>query len=646
MSTNLNNLVNKSKNIIPYTNKIITADNYLKTEKLIADDGCIIYGNSSNIVVYPTKNVSSGRTGPIIQLYGAGGLNANVGINFDTFQSPLSNKNGRNNNKNPATQILAIDNGNYSSDLVFYTSPESSDINNLPKSEERMKIQSDGNILINNNLNILQNLEVYGTTNYFDNNLYINGVLEVNGLLTFGSTGTFLNNVNINGNLGVTGTSTVGGKGTFLNNVDINGNLGVTGISTFGNNSIFKNDVIINGNLGVTGTSNFYNTVNVSNLNVTNTSSFTYLPISEQLPSSPYQLVNKQYTDTISSGLKPIGAVDAVAITEITLNGVQVIDGYTGSVGDRILVNGQGYTGQSGYTGNIANGIYIMETSTWPRSTDFDTGYESPGTFCYSLNGDTYGDNSFIEIARPGIVGTNLIYFTIFNNSKFVLGQGLEYINQNTIQVKNNIGFVNQIGTGVTGLIIGTTGYNNIINGNVGIGTINPSCLLDVNGISNFGGTGTFNNNLNISGNLSVQNIIIPPRMNYLYGTLSISSISLNTYTILQYNIANNYNITYSNGDFTFPPGVYRISLCINCDTVSSTSNTLYCYLCDTFNNVIQPGECYFPNLTGQSVFLYEYMIIVSSSTTYRLNAFMNTYAISVSASYWSRCMISQVSTV
>ena len=144
MKNNLTNLVNKSKNTKPYNNLIITSDNYIKTDTFIADKGMLIYGNDSNINIKADPSVISGGTGPILQLYGNGGLNASVGINLDTFI----------NRKSSATQILAIDNGSFSSDLVFKTAEESTNMNNANISSERMRIYANGNININNNLTI------------------------------------------------------------------------------------------------------------------------------------------------------------------------------------------------------------------------------------------------------------------------------------------------------------------------------------------------------------------------------------------------------------------------------------------------------------------------------------------------------------
>ena len=64
----MNNFYNKTNNVVPYVNDSLTSKKYIKTEKIIADDGALIYGNSNNIQIL-SKNNKPGSTGPIIQLY-------------------------------------------------------------------------------------------------------------------------------------------------------------------------------------------------------------------------------------------------------------------------------------------------------------------------------------------------------------------------------------------------------------------------------------------------------------------------------------------------------------------------------------------------------------------------------------------------
>ena len=188
---NLNTLVNKTKSIKPYNNHIITSENYVKTNTLIADDGMVMYGNSQNIIVKADSVVNPGGLGPILQFYGKGDKNSSVGINLDTFEG------SRYIDHNPATQILAVDNGQYSSDLIFKTAPTSFDKANLPVSVERVRIQANGDVIIKNNVTIDKNLTVntiYDTEIISQNT--ITDYLTSNVLSTFNGRGITASSIN------------------------------------------------------------------------------------------------------------------------------------------------------------------------------------------------------------------------------------------------------------------------------------------------------------------------------------------------------------------------------------------------------------------------------------------------------------------
>jgi hypothetical protein len=333
----LNNLIYNIKSTQPFNPQIIRADNYLLSKK-----------SYTNKIESGTPSDQTGLTGPLQQFYGIGGVNATVGINLDTFQSASMANNGRYNGNNPATQILAVDNGEFSSDLVFKTSNPSTNASILNVAEERMIIYADGDVNILNNLVINENLAIkkdfvvqgdiaiagdaylYNDL-YVQNNEIINGDLGVTETSTFGGTGQFNNNVNINGNLGVTGTSTFGGTGQFNNNVNINGNLGVTGTSTFGGTGHFNNNVNINGNLGVTGTSTFGGTGQFNN-NVNINSDLIMGGTGIQLPNNYTALNSSRYlgyigTDQNASSVSLTDSIPTNLSTILLNSGVYIITG-------------------------------------------------------------------------------------------------------------------------------------------------------------------------------------------------------------------------------------------------------------------------------------------------------------------------------
>ena len=297
--------MNNNTIITPYGNNSITnptTSTYLNTNKITSNNGMTIYGNSNNIQILSKNNnpnkVNVGETGPIIQLYGAGGKNATVGINFDTFQSKNIKNNGRYNGNNPATQILAIDNGSGSSDLIFKTTnATNTKTNTLNVSEERMSIGSNGNVNIVNNLNVSGK----GTFNNINTD-----TINVSGIST-------LNNVNVSGistlnNVNVSGISTlnninVSGVGTFsylnviettnlydvnisgicnVNNIDVSetctlNDINSLGISTLNYLNVIEqtnlHNVNVSNNLVINGTSQFngeiYESIQIINNNIT-----------------------------------------------------------------------------------------------------------------------------------------------------------------------------------------------------------------------------------------------------------------------------------------------------------------------------------------------------------------------------------------
>lgn len=75
-------------------------------------------------------------------------------------------------------------------------------------------------------------------------------------------------------------------------------------------------------------------------------------------------VVNKEYVDAIASGLDAKESVRVISLTDITLSGLQTIDGVALVAGDRVLVNGQ--------SDETENGIYDVDTGAWARSADSD----------------------------------------------------------------------------------------------------------------------------------------------------------------------------------------------------------------------------------------------------------------------------------
>ena len=148
-------------------------------------------------------------------------------------------------------------------------------------------------------------------------------------------------------------------------------------------------------------------------------------------PVSGYQASTKNYVDSSIAGLTNLvnlvskTAVKAATTANISsLTGALTVDGYTTTVGDRILVKDQNTPSQ--------NGIYVVASGAWSRSADASQGTLIPGMYVTVLNGNTWSGYSFIcNNSNPITVGTDQVTFNIFQSPvAFVGGAGLTRTNQ------------------------------------------------------------------------------------------------------------------------------------------------------------------------------------------------------------------------
>ena len=137
-------------------------------------------------------------------------------------------------------------------------------------------------------------------------------------------------------------------------------------------------------------------------------------------------LVDKQYVDSIATGLNVHTAVRLATTGAITLSGNQTIDGVLTITGDRILVKNQGI----GVTGATTNGIYVAAAGAWSRATDYDgapAGEVSNGDLIPVTSGNTNNNSLWALITlNPITVGVTPLIFSLFANTIDVeAGQGI-----------------------------------------------------------------------------------------------------------------------------------------------------------------------------------------------------------------------------
>jgi len=146
-------------------------------------------------------------------------------------------------------------------------------------------------------------------------------------------------------------------------------------------------------------------------------------------PSNSADIANKFYVDTVAQGLGPKAACQVATTANITLSGLQTIDGYTTLAGDRVLVKNQT---QSQY-----NGIYIASASAWTRSVDMDVWAEVPGAYTVILNGGQLDTGWVCTATQTGTINvTPMPWVQFAGNNTYFAGTGLT-LSSNTFSITN-----------------------------------------------------------------------------------------------------------------------------------------------------------------------------------------------------------------
>ena len=258
----------------------------------------------------------------------------------------------------------------------------------------------------------------------------------------------------------------VGQPNTFINflsdisgnqiygNLDVSGNLYVGGNIDCSGNENIDGDLYVGGNIDVSG-------------NIT--ANYMFLSSGTNYTTDPNGVVPKSYVDAISSGLKPTTpcqlATAATSAPITSLSGLLTIDGIPTQIGYRVLVNNQGYdSSNNSNSPNINNGIYDVSSGFWSRASDCN-GNDVTGQATYIEDGSSNHHATFIQIQSTATAGTDPLLYQKFNTFDLELGEGLEYINSNTIQVKSNLSdpaFIQSL------VVTGDVSFNNVTVGKGG----------------------------------------------------------------------------------------------------------------------------------------------------------------------------------
>jgi hypothetical protein len=136
-------------------------------------------------------------------------------------------------------------------------------------------------------------------------------------------------------------------------------------------------------------------------------------------PVNSTDIVNKSYVDTVVNGYQIKQDCQIATTVNITLSGLQTIDGYTTLAGDRVLVKNQ--------TIAANNGIYSASSGVWTRTSDTNTYASLVSAFTFIQNGTTQQNSGWAcTIPVSGTLGTTSITWSQLSNATaYFAGTGL-----------------------------------------------------------------------------------------------------------------------------------------------------------------------------------------------------------------------------
>lgn len=195
-------------------------------------------------------------------------------------------------------------------------------------------------------------------------------------------------------------------------------------------------------------------------------------------PVNTTDAANKQYVDSVAQGLDVKASVVAATTVDITLSGLQNIDGISVQNGDRVLVKNQSLPQE--------NGIYIASASAWVRSSDADTWNDLVSAFTFVETGSTQADTGWVcTVNAGGTLGTTPVTWAQFSGAgSYVAGDGLT-LTGNSFSV---VGTNDRISVSASGVDIASTyvGQSSITT----LGTVTSGTWQATTVATGYGGTG------------------------------------------------------------------------------------------------------------------------------------------------------------
>jgi hypothetical protein len=137
-------------------------------------------------------------------------------------------------------------------------------------------------------------------------------------------------------------------------------------------------------------------------------------------PTNAQDAASKNYVDNTAQGLDAKQSVRAASAgANLTLSGTQTVDGIALVAGDRVLVKDQ--------TTTSANGIYVVASGAWTRSTDADAWTELPSAYVWVEVGTANADTAWVCTAdQGGTLNTTAVTWVQFSAAgSAIAGAGL-----------------------------------------------------------------------------------------------------------------------------------------------------------------------------------------------------------------------------
>lgn len=132
------------------------------------------------------------------------------------------------------------------------------------------------------------------------------------------------------------------------------------------------------------------------------------------------KIATEEYVDAVRQGLDVKDSVRVATTANITLSGLQTIDGVTLSAGQRVLVKNQDLPSE--------NGIYVASAGVWPRGSDSNTNSNvTAGMFTFVEEGSVNANSGWVLITAGSITpGSTPLSFTQFSGAgQISAGAGL-----------------------------------------------------------------------------------------------------------------------------------------------------------------------------------------------------------------------------